>query len=69
MHLELLQVALTAVLEVSWFTILLRHSHTLNSWTPAVSNYHEVINLKREDIPQKSPSLLALVPENMYVIT
>ena len=52
-YLKLFPIALRAVLKVPVFTILLRHSHTLNSWTHAVSNYHEVINVNREDIPGK----------------
>ena len=50
---EFFPTALRAVLKVPAFTILLRHSHTLDSWTHAVSNYHGVINLYRESIPQR----------------
>ena len=53
MCLELFPTALRAVLKVPVFTILLRHSHTLNSWACAVSKYYRVINVNWEDIPQK----------------
>ena len=62
--------ALRAVRKVPGFTILLKHSHTLDYWTPGVSNYHEVINIKRgrHSSEGKSPALLVLVLENMYII-
>jgi hypothetical protein len=47
----------------------MRHLHTLNSWTLDVSNYHGVINVNSEDIPQTQSPLLLLGPENMYIIT
>ena len=50
MYLELFPIALMAFLQVSALTTLLSHSHTLDSWTPAVSTYLEVINVNREDI-------------------
>jgi hypothetical protein len=52
-YLELFPIALRAVLKIPVFTISLIHSHTLNSWTCVVSNHHGVINVNREDIPQK----------------
>jgi hypothetical protein len=51
MFLEFFLIALRAVLKVSAFSTLLTHRHTLNSWTRTVSNYHGVINLDKESIP------------------
>jgi hypothetical protein len=68
MYLEPFPLALMAVLKVPVFNILLRHLHTLNSWTPDVPNYHGVINVNREDIPQTQSPPLLLGPENMYII-
>ena len=53
MHLEHFPIALRAILKVPLFTILLRHSHVLNSCTCALLSYHEVININREDILRK----------------
>ena len=69
MYLELFPIALRTVLKVPVFTILLRHSHTLNSWT-AVSNYYGFTKVNRVDILQKEKSPLLLVDiENMFIIT
>lgn len=53
MSLGFFHIALRAVLKVSVFTILLRHSPTIDSQTPAVFNHHGVINVNKEDIPQE----------------
>jgi hypothetical protein len=50
MYLAVFSAVLQGVLKALTFTILLRHSHTLNSWTHADSNCHRVIN---SDISQK----------------
>jgi hypothetical protein len=47
MYLKAFQIALRAILNIPVFTILLRHSHTLDSWTCAVSTSHGVINVNR----------------------
>jgi hypothetical protein len=50
---EFLPTALRAVLKVTAFKILQRNiKHILTSWTHAVSNYHGVTKLGRENIPQ-----------------
>jgi hypothetical protein len=53
MYLELFPIVdFRAVLKVKVFTVFLKHSQNFDSWTPAVSNYHGVINVNRKDIPQ-----------------
>ena len=56
MHLEYFPIALRAILKVPIFTILLRHSHILNSWTCSLFNYHEVFNVNRVDVLKKKES-------------
>jgi hypothetical protein len=53
MYLERFPIALRAALKVPAFTILLKHSHTLHSWTCAVSYYYGVVKDNREGIPPK----------------
>jgi hypothetical protein len=65
--LEFFSTALMAVLKVPRFTILLRHSHTLNFWTPAVSNYPGVNNVDREDILRRKESSTASTGSRKHV--
>jgi hypothetical protein len=49
---EFFPTALRAVLKVTGFTIFAKEQrHTLVSLTNAISDYHGVINLGREEIP------------------
>lgn len=43
------------------FTILLRHQSHLDLQTHAISDYQGVINIKREDIPQRNEEICALL--------
>jgi hypothetical protein len=69
LYLELFPIALRPVLEVPVFTILLRHSHTLNFWTCAASNYYGIMNINRRHALEGKSLPLLVGPENMYIIT
>lgn len=70
MYLEQFLKALRDSHKIPVLTILLRYSHTLDSWTCAVSNFpsHWCYQGGHSSEAKSSPPLL-LVPKNMYIIT
>jgi hypothetical protein len=66
MYLEVFYIILRAVLKVLTFAMLLSHSHTFTSWTPAVSNSYGLINVKKEDIPWRNMKICTLFHKHVY---